>query len=115
VDLSHNLRQQEMAVKSGHWPLLRYDPRLREEGKNPLTVDSAAPSLPYGEFARTEARFTVLERQHPEAAARMIEQAGERARLRYQEYVELAGLPLPETTLAKQAASDETKTGVAHD
>ena len=115
VDLSHNLRQQEMAVKSGHWPLLRYDPRLREEGKNPLSIDSAAPSLPYREFARTEARFTVLERQHPEAAERMMELAGERARVRYQEYLELAGLPLPEATLARKAAGEETKTGASHE
>ena len=99
IDLSHNLSQQDLAVKTGHWPLLRYDPRRRERGLNPLTVDSAEPSLPFQAFAGNEARFTVLERQQPEAAARFLAQSGRDARLRHQEYVELAGLALPETTL----------------
>ncbi len=103
VDMSHNHRQQDLAVKSGHWPLLRYDPRLREQGKNPMSVDSAAPSIPFREFARNEARFTVLERQHPEAAERFMAQAEEDARLRHQEYLELAEMALPEAEIAKKA------------
>lgn len=105
VDMSHNHSQQDLAVKSGHWPLLRYDPRRREQGANPLSVDSAAPSVPFREFAKNEARFTVLERQHPEAAARFMDQAESDARLRHQEYVELAGLLLPETLIAEQVAA----------
>jgi pyruvate-ferredoxin/flavodoxin oxidoreductase len=50
VDMSHNHSQQDLAVKSGHWPLLRYDPRLREQGKHPMSVDSAAPSIPFRDF-----------------------------------------------------------------
>ena len=111
VDMSHNLRQQDLAVKSGHWPLLRYDPRLRAQGRNPLSVDSAAPSVPFRDFAGSEARFTVLERQQPEAAAEFMKRAGEFARLRHQEYVELAALPLPEARLAEQAASTEKTEG----
>ncbi len=114
VDMSYNLRQQDLAVKSGHWPLLRYDPRLRAEGRNPLSVDSAAPSIPFRDFAGREARFTVLERQQPEAAARFMERAGEFARLRHQEYVELAALPLPETRLAELAEPDRNKEGDHH-
>ena len=105
VDLSHNLTQQDLAVKTGHWSLLRYDPRRRERGLNPLTVDSAAPSLPFRDFAGNEARFTVLERQQPEAAARFMAQSGRDARLRHQEYVELAGLNLPETTVDAQSST----------
>jgi len=105
VDLSHNLRQQDLAVKSGHWPLLRYDPRRRELGQNPLSVDSAAPSVPFREFAGNEARFTVLERQHPEAAARFMAQAEQDARDRHEEYVGLAGLPLPGQVADEEAES----------
>jgi len=97
VDLSNNLRQQDLAVKSGHWPLLRYDPRLRQDGRNPLSVDSAAPSIPFREFAQHEARFTVLERQHPEDARRFMEQAEIAARNRFLEYTELAGLAVPDS------------------
>ncbi|MBS1159238.1 MAG: Pyruvate:ferredoxin (flavodoxin) oxidoreductase [Proteobacteria bacterium] len=115
VDMSYNLSQQDLAVKSGHWPLLRYDPRRREQGANPLSVDSAAPSIPFRDFARNEARFTVLERQHPEAAARFMEQAESDARLRHQEYVELASLLLPETAIAEQAGeAAESSEGAKH-
>ena len=92
VDLSCNLRQQDLAVKSGHWPLLRYDPRLREQGRNPLSVDSAPPSIPYRDFAQHEARFTVLERVRPEAASRFMNEAETAARLRHHDYTELAAL-----------------------
>jgi pyruvate-ferredoxin/flavodoxin oxidoreductase len=101
--MSHNHSQQDLAVKAGHWPLLRYDPRLREQGRNPMSVDSAAPSIPFRDFARNEARFTVLERQHPEAAERFMVQAENDARLRHQEYVELAELALPEALIEEKA------------
>ncbi|MBF7729402.1 pyruvate:ferredoxin (flavodoxin) oxidoreductase [Pseudomonas sp. N040] len=114
IDLAHNLTQQDLAVKTGHWSLLRYDPRRRARGLNPLTVDSAAPSLPFRDFAGNEARFSVLERQQPEASAQFMRQSGRDARLRHQEYVELAGLALPETTLDAQAEPSGAQTGEPH-
>jgi pyruvate-ferredoxin/flavodoxin oxidoreductase len=112
VDLSNNLRQQDLAVKSGHWPLLRYDPRLRAQGKNPLSVDSAAPSIPFSDFARNEARFTILERLKPDASVYFMAQAGKDARLRHQEYVELSEMLLPETAIDEkaQAAAEKKET-----
>jgi len=108
VDLSFNLRQQDLAVKSGHWPLLRYDPRLREQGRNPLSVDSAAPSIPYRDFAQHEARFTVLERLRPDDAGRLMNEAEAAARSRHQEYTELAALALPgsEAAIAEENKHD---------
>jgi pyruvate-ferredoxin/flavodoxin oxidoreductase len=103
VDLSNNLRQQDLAVKSGHWPLLRYDPRLREQGRNPLSVDSAAPSIPFSDFAGNEARFTILERLRPDASVKFMAQAGKDARLRHQEYVELSEMRLPEAAIDEKA------------
>ena len=105
VDLSNNLRQQDLAVKSGHWPLLRYDPRLREQGRNPLSVDSAAPSIPFSDFAGNEARFTILERLRPDASAAFMAQAGKDARLRHQEYLELSEMRLPEAAIDEKAAA----------
>ncbi|WP_345793778.1 pyruvate:ferredoxin (flavodoxin) oxidoreductase [Thauera sp. JM12B12] len=110
VDMSFNHHQQDLAVKSGHWPLLRYDPRLRAQGRNPLSVDSAAPSVPYRDFARNEARFTVLERQNPEASERFLDEAERHARHRHHEYTELAALPgiddaTPEGAAKEDAAS----------
>jgi pyruvate-ferredoxin/flavodoxin oxidoreductase len=103
VDLSNNLRQQDLAVKAGHWPLLRYDPRLRSQGKNPLSVDSAAPSIPFSDFAGNEARFTILERLKPDASVYFMAQAGKDARLRHQEYVELSEMVLPEAAIDEKA------------
>lgn len=103
IDLSNNLHQQDLAVKSGHWPLLRYDPRLREQGRNPLSVDSAAPSIPFSDFAGNEARFTILERLRPDASASFMAQAGKDARLRHQEYVELSEMRLPEAAIDEKA------------
>ncbi len=104
VDLSYNLRQQELAVKCGHWALFRYDPREAAKGKNPLHLDSPAPSIPYREFAETEARFTMLARAHPQEAQRYVREAEEAARVRYREYEELAKLPpAPAGQEAKEA------------
>jgi len=45
-DLIHGLEQQKAAVQTGYWPLYRYNPDLAKQGKNPLQLDSKAPSLP---------------------------------------------------------------------
>jgi pyruvate-ferredoxin/flavodoxin oxidoreductase len=59
-DLSQQHQQQELAVKSGHWLLFRYDPRRAQEGKNPMSLDSPKPSVPYREFIKNEPRFRGL-------------------------------------------------------
>ncbi|ATX81687.1 pyruvate-ferredoxin/flavodoxin oxidoreductase [Mariprofundus ferrinatatus] len=92
VDLSHNIRQQELAVNSGHMNLLRYDPRRVEEGKNPLQLDSKKPSIPYREFAQTEARFSMLWRTHPDAAEKLMQRAQEGVMERFHHYEQLANL-----------------------
>ncbi len=92
VDLSHNLRQQELAVNSGHVPLLRYDPRRAGQGKNPLQLDSKKPSIPYKEFAQTETRFSMLWRTHPESAEKLMQKAQEGVMERFHRYEKLASL-----------------------
>jgi pyruvate-ferredoxin/flavodoxin oxidoreductase len=94
VDLSNNIRQQELAVDSGHWPLFRYDPRRSEKGENPLKMDSKEPSIPYRDFASTETRFSVLERTHPEASEQFLREAQQQIKSRYDLYEQLAQLAL---------------------
>jgi pyruvate-ferredoxin/flavodoxin oxidoreductase len=91
-DLADNHEHQRLAVESGHWPLLRYDPRRAEQGENPLRLDSKPPSIPYEAFARTEARFSMLARSNPEAARTFLEQAQREVSERYHRYEQLAGL-----------------------
>ena len=90
VDMLYNLRQQDAAVKSGHWPLLRFDPRVREATGNGYKLDSAAPSKPIREFMDSETRFAMLGRSHPEAAERFLAEAQKEADRRYQTYLALA-------------------------
>ena len=89
VDMLYNLRQQDMAVKSGHWPLFRHDPRLEAEGKNPFRLDSAAPSVPIKDFMASETRFSMLARSHPETAVQLAEAAQAEVNHRYAGYVDL--------------------------
>jgi len=89
-DMLYNQRQQELAVKSGHWPLIRFDPRLAEAGGNPFKLDSAAPSQPIKAFMESETRFAMLQRSHPEAAQRFLAQAQQDAERRFKTYQELA-------------------------
>ena len=91
-DLADNHEHQRLAVESGHWPLLRYDPRRAEQGENPLKLDSKPPSIPYDAFARTEARFSMLARANPEAAEAFLAQAQREVNDRYHRYEQLAGL-----------------------
>jgi pyruvate-ferredoxin/flavodoxin oxidoreductase len=68
-DLGKQHQQQELAVKTGHWPLFRYDPRREQEGLNPLLLDSQKPSVSYREFIKNEPRFRGLLREMDEDGA----------------------------------------------
>jgi len=92
-DLRHGMDQQKAAVLSGHWPLFRYDPTLARQGKNPMQLDSKAPSVPLKSYAYNETRYTMLAHSDPEAAKRLLDlaQGDVAARWRYYEY--LAAMP----------------------
>ncbi len=96
IDLSNNLRQQDLAVNAGHWGLFRYDPRKIAEGENPLHLDSKEPSVPYRDFAMSETRFAVLERTHPDAAHRFMAAAQHQTRAKFHLYEQLARLAVGE-------------------
>jgi pyruvate-ferredoxin/flavodoxin oxidoreductase len=74
-DLVHGLEQQKLAVQSGYWPLMRYNPDLRESGKNPFQLDSKAPAIRLKEYTYREARYTMLARSNPDLAAKLLVEA----------------------------------------
>jgi len=92
-DLRHGLDQQKAAVLAGHWPLLRYDPRLVREGKNPLQLDSKAPSVPFRSYAYNETRYTMLAHSDPDVARRLLDEAQNDAAARWRYYEYLAAMP----------------------
>ena len=98
VDLSNNHHQQNLAVKSGHWPLFRFDPSKAKAGKNPMKLDSAAPSIPYRDFVKTETRFSMLWQTHPEDAEAFLAQAQLDVTHRYHYYKQLAELEWTDAT-----------------
>lgn len=84
--------RMKQAVESGYWHLFRFDPRLQEEGKNPFTLDSKAPSTDYKGFIENEVRYTSLERANPERAARLFGNAERYAKEKYDHLLRLTKL-----------------------
>lgn len=73
INLANGLDQQQKAVACGHWPLYRYNPDLENEGKNPLNIDSKAPSMPFAEYALSENRYRMLKMMNPEHADELMD------------------------------------------
>lgn len=92
VDMSRNHLQQDMAVKSGHWPLLRFNPGHIEQGRPPMKMDSRAPSIPYRDYVQTETRFNMLWHTHPEIAEALVEEEQRFVNQRYHYYKQLSEL-----------------------
>ena len=86
------MQQQKAAVNSGHWLLYRYDPRLTEQGKNPLTLDSKPPSIPIKDYAYAETRYKMLTLSNPEEAKRLLKLAQQDVLARHQFYQQLTGI-----------------------
>jgi pyruvate-ferredoxin/flavodoxin oxidoreductase len=118
-DLIHGLEQQKLAVQSGYWPLMRYNPSLRDSGKNPFQLDSKAPSIRLKEYAYREARYTMLARGNPELAAKLLKEAQDDVERQWRVYSARASMPgrgetphiapaeKPEENLAAVAAGGE--------
>jgi pyruvate-ferredoxin/flavodoxin oxidoreductase len=85
-DMADGLTQQDLAVKSGHWPLFRYNPRLAEDGKNPFLLDSKAPSIPLDKYIYNETRYTMLAQSQPDAAKELLWLAQEDVHKRWATY-----------------------------
>ena len=75
IDMRKGLEQQKLAVQSGLWTLYRYNPDLIEQGKNPLTIDSKAPSIPFEQYAYNETRYRMLQQSDGERAAALMDLA----------------------------------------
>jgi pyruvate-ferredoxin/flavodoxin oxidoreductase len=92
-DLVHGLEQQKLAVQSGYWPLMRYNPDMRETGKNPFQLDSKAPAIRLKDFAYREARYTMLARSNPDQAAKLLVEAQDDVERQWRVYSARATMP----------------------
>lgn len=90
ITMEQGLQQQQLAVKSGHWPLFRYNPDLRDVGENPFSLDSLRPSISLKAYRSNEARFEILARSNPELAEKLTAQAQKILERKWKLYEEIA-------------------------
>lgn len=88
--MSHSQEEMKLAVNSGYWNLYRYNPDLKEQGKNPFVMDSKKPSMNLREFLMGEVRFASLYRTFPDEAEKLLADAERGAGERYKEYMKMA-------------------------
>ena len=82
--------EEKNAVEAGYWQLYRYNPLLKNEGKNPFILDSKEPTASFRDFIMGEVRYSSLTRGFPERAEILFEQAEKNAKERYETYKKLA-------------------------
>ncbi|SKA92538.1 pyruvate-ferredoxin/flavodoxin oxidoreductase [Caloramator quimbayensis] len=80
----------KQAVEAGYWHLYRFNPELKEQGKNPFILDSKEPTASFREFLNGQVRYTSLLRTFPETAEELFAKAEEVAKEKYQTYKKLA-------------------------
>ena len=93
IDMSKGLEQGKAVVTSGLWPLYRYDPRLKDQGKNPFQLDSKDPTTSLEDFMYKEVRFKSLKAADSARADALLAKAKAQAERVWKEYKYLSERP----------------------
>jgi pyruvate-ferredoxin/flavodoxin oxidoreductase len=88
--MGFSIRNMDEAVKAGYWHLYRYNPNLKDQGKNPFILDSKEPQGKFRDFIMDQVRYSAIAKQYPEQAEELFELAEEHAREKYAEYKKMA-------------------------
>ncbi len=96
IDMGQSQDEEQRAVDSGYWTLYRYDPRLKEEGKNPFILDSKEPKTDFKEFLMGEVRYSSLKRSFPENAEKLFQKAEEDMKEKFETYKRMAAQAEPQ-------------------
>jgi len=88
--MGKSIEESQLAVKSGYWPLYRYNPLLKLEHKNPFILESKRPDGSLQEFLTGEVRYSALEKQNPEVAKELRQQMEHEAMERFRVLKEMA-------------------------
>jgi pyruvate-ferredoxin/flavodoxin oxidoreductase len=83
IGMGRSIEQMKNAVSAGYWNMFRFDPRKVAEGKNPLSVDSKAPTESYNDFIMGEVRYSSLALSFPDRAKELFAIAEKEAKERY--------------------------------
>ncbi len=87
INMQKGLEQQKLAVDSGYWPLMRYNPANPDK---PLKLESKGPKIPFQDYAYNEARYKMLAKSMPERAKELLELAQQDVNTRWKMYEQLA-------------------------
>ncbi len=90
IEMRDGMGQQYRAVASGYWPLIRYDPEARADGRNPFLLDSPRPRIPLSEYTSRELRYRILRNTNPAEAERLHGLAEHEVAQRWATYEEMA-------------------------
>ncbi len=90
ITMQKGLHQQDQAVASGYWPLVRYNPALRETESNPFVLDSPRPSVEFRRYAESELRYKLLSRTNPGEYQQLMGMAQEVVRQKWEIYEDMA-------------------------
>ena len=88
--MGFSIRNMDEAVKAGYWHLYRFNPQLKEQGKNPFTLDSKEPQGSFRDFIMDQVRYSAIAKQYPEQAEELFQMTEEHARRKYAELKKLA-------------------------
>jgi len=91
-DMAKGLQQQKLAVTSGAWPIYRYDPRLANEGKNPLMIDNKEPTTRLEDYVYNETRYRMLLQSDEERAEKLLDEAKHDIKSRWTLYQQMAAM-----------------------
>ncbi len=90
LGMGKSVAEEKRAVESGYWHLYRFDPRLKEQGKNPFILDSKEPKDSFKDFIMGEVRYSQNKNTFPELAEELYKKAEKDAKERYQLYKKLS-------------------------
>ena len=96
IKMPFNQNEQKKAVAAGYWNLFRFNPALAEEGKNPFSLDSKAPTADYVEFIEGETRYSALKRSFPGKAEELFGIAAENSIEKYNKLAKLVDFYAPD-------------------
>ncbi len=88
--MSQSMPETKRAVDAGYWHMYRFNPALKEEGKNPFILDSKEPTASFRDFLLSEVRYSALQRTFPEVAEELFKESEKNAQERLESYKRLA-------------------------
>ncbi len=90
IDMTKTQQEEKLAVDTGYWITYRYNPLLKEEGKNPLILDSKEPKKPVEDFFTNEQRYESLKKTFPENVKKFRPEFDKFVKDRYNDYKKMS-------------------------